>query len=172
MGKVLLIDGDLRRPILAKFLGFDARAPGLSNLLAQTAETGLCIQRFEDAKIDVITAGTTPPDPLQILSSQRFADFIKEHESIYDFILIDSPPVQAVSDALVIAKLVHSIIYVVKAETTPIRAARDSLKRLRKSHTVICGVVLNQLDMKKADRYGDYYAGYYYKHGYGYKEKA
>jgi succinoglycan biosynthesis transport protein ExoP len=171
MGKVLLIDADLRRPSLARFLGFDSRTPGLSNLLAQTTEADLCIQPFEAGKIDIIAAGMPPPDPLQMLSSQRFADFIKEYESGYDFILLDSPPVQAVSDALVIAKLVHSIIFVVKAETTPIRAARESLKRLRKSHTAVCGVVLNQLDMKKADRYGDYYAGYYYKHGYGYKEK-
>ena len=107
-----------------------------------------------------------------MLSSQRFADFVKEYEAIYDFILIDSPPVQAVSDALVISKLVKTMIYVVKAETTPIRAARDSVKRLRKSHAAICGVVLNQLDMEKAGRYGDYYAGYYYKQGYGHKEKA
>ncbi|MCX7113961.1 MAG: polysaccharide biosynthesis tyrosine autokinase [Proteobacteria bacterium] len=172
MGKVLLIDADMRRPSIGKTLGFNSRAPGLSNLLAQTSEPAQCIQKYEDGKIDVIAAGANPPDPLQMLSSQRFADFVKEYEAIYDFILIDSPPVQAVSDALVISKLVKTMIYVVKAETTPIRAARDSVKRLRKSHAAICGVVLNQLDMEKAGRYGDYYAGYYYKQGYGYKEKA
>jgi len=172
MGKVLLIDADMRRPSIGKTLGFNSRAPGLSDLLAQTSESAQCIQKHEDGNIDIIAAGANPPDPLQMLSSQRFADFVKEYEAIYDFILIDSPPVQAVSDALVISKLVKTVIYVVKAETTPIRAARDSVKRLRKSHAAICGVVLNQLDMEKTGRYGDYYAGYYYKQGYGYKEKA
>ncbi len=172
MGKVLLIDADMRRPSIGKTLGFNSRAPGLSDLLAQTSESAQCIQKHEDGNIDIIAAGANPPDPLQMLSSQRFADFLKEYETIYDFILIDSPPVQAVSDALVISKLVKTMIYVVKAETTPIRAARDSVKRLRKSHAAICGVVLNQLDMEKTGRYGDYYAGYYYKQGYGYKEKA
>lgn len=172
MGKVLLIDADMRRPSIAKSLGINSRLPGLSNLLAHTSEPNQCIQHFEEGKIDVLIAGANPPDPLQMLSSQRFAELIEEYQTIYDYILIDSPPVQAVSDALVISKLVKTMIYVVKAETTPVRAAKDGVNRLRKSHAAICGVVLNQLDMEKAGRYGDYYAGYYYKQGYGYKETS
>ena len=172
MGKVLLIDADMRRPSIAKSLGFNTRLPGLSNLLAHTSEPKQCIQHFEEGKIDILASGANPPDPLQMLSSQKFAEFIEEFQTIYDYILIDCPPVQAVSDALVISKLVKTMIYVVKAETTPVRAAKDGVNRLRKSRAAICGVVLNQLDMEKAGRYGDYYAGYYYKQGYGYKEPS
>ncbi|MDD5035707.1 MAG: polysaccharide biosynthesis tyrosine autokinase [Methylococcaceae bacterium] len=166
MQKVLLIDADMRRPSIAKILGFNSRSPGLSDLLAHTSGAEICIQKFERGKLDVICAGAIPPNPLEMLSSQRFSDFIKEYESSYDVVLIDSPPVQAVSDGLMIAKVVNTLIYVVKAESTPVRAAKDGLGRLYKAHAPVCGVVLNHLDTEKASKYGDYYGAYYYQYGY------
>ncbi|WP_372740378.1 GumC family protein [Neptunomonas sp.] len=170
--KVLLIDADLRRPSIAKALGLDRAAAGLSSLVAGTAAIDECIQHFEAGNIDVMPAGIIPPNPSELLSSKRFADVLTQLEGRYDRIIIDTAPSQAVSDALVLAPLVGAMIYVVKSDSTPYQHAKNGLKRLREAHAPVIGVVLNQVDVKKgAKYYGEEYGGYYDVYGYS-SEKA
>ena len=101
MEKVLLIGADMRRPAFHKALGMDKNAVGLSNFVAGTAKLEECIQRHEGGGIDVIGSGTIPPNPLELLSSKRFAKALAALEEKYDRIVIDTAPSQSVSDAMV-----------------------------------------------------------------------
>jgi len=173
MERVLLIDADMRRPSIGKLFDFGAKAPGLSNLVAGTATLEECVHKLEDEGIDVISAGTIPPNPLELLSSARFVKVLDALEKQYDRIVIDTAPCQAVSDALVLSRYTGSMVYVVKADSTPVPQVKAGLKRLAEVDAPVVGVVLNQVNLKKASRYyGEGYSGYYDVYGYGADEKA
>ncbi len=169
--KVLLVDGDLRRPKIGKLTGRDARSPGLADLVAGQAQVSQCVFFDDRAGIHILPAGTVPPNPLELLSSRRFEDVIMKLKEAFDIVLIDSAPLQLVSDAQVISQFASSVIYVVKADSTPYQVAQNGLKKLRRANAPILGVVLNQLDLEKAERYYGEYSGYksykgYKKYGY------
>ena len=180
--KTLLIDSDMRRPRIGKVLGGKASGLllGLSELCAGEAPLDKCIYPIAGTNLQVLPAGRVPPNPLELLASHRFTELIDELSRMFDVILIDSPPTQLVSDAMVLSRLATEVVYVVKADDTPYPLARVGLKRLRRVNAPIVGVVLNQLDVEKADRYYGEYSGYgkrYYgkygkkygkKYGYGY----
>lgn len=162
--KVLLIDADLRRPTLAKNFQFPVGTPGLANLIANTAKLEDCIQ--EVGGIDMLCAGTVPPNPLELLSSQRFAKAMEYLKSKYDRIIIDSPPTQAVSDAIVLSTFADSLIYVIKSDSTAIPLVEKGVGQLLQNNAPVTGIVLNQVDVKKAQKYGYSYGGYYDYYGY------
>ena len=169
--KTLLIDADMRRPAVAKGLDFEQNSLGLSDLVAGTAKLEDCIKLVPGCDLHVITHGTSVPNPLEIILSQRFKDTVTELSKIYEIVIIDSPPVELVSDALVLSKMASGVIYVVKALDTPFQLARKGLMRIRRAEGKILGVVLNHLDFKKAEKYYGEYSGYgkygYDKYGYG-----
>lgn len=169
--KVLLVDGDLRRPKIGKLVGRDSRSPGLADLVAGQAQVSQCVFFDERAGIHLLPAGTVPPNPLELLSSRRFEDVITKLKEAFDIVLIDSAPLQLVSDAQVLSQFSSSVIYVVKADATPYQVAQNGLKKLRRVNASILGVVLNQLDLEKAEKYYGEYSGYrsyrgYRKYGY------
>jgi len=169
--KVLLVDGDLRRPKIAKLVGRDLRAPGLADLVAGQAQVSQCVFFEERSGIHILSSGTVPPNPLELLSSKRFADVISKLKEAFDVVIIDSAPLQLVSDAQVLSQFATSVIYVVKADATPYQVAQNGLKKLRRVGAPLLGVVLNQLDLEKAERYYGEYSGYksyegYKKYGY------
>ena len=169
--KVLLIDGDLRRPKIGKLVGRDARQPGLADLVAGQAQVSQCVFFDERAGIHLLASGTVPPNPLELLSSKRFEDVVTKLREAFDIILIDSAPLQLVSDALVLSRFSSSVVYVVKADSTPYQVAQNGLKKLRRVDASVLGVVLNQLDIERAEKYYGEYSGYksyrgYRKHGY------
>lgn len=170
--KVLLIDADMRRPTVAKTLGIDRGTAGLSEYISGTAQASQVILPIDDTEAKLLPAGHIPPNPLELLLSPKFGHAISRLKELFDVIVIDSPPVQLVSDALIIAQHSTGVIYVVKADDTPHQLARQGLKKLRRSGAPLLGVALNQLDFKRADRYyGEYsgYAKYGYKRYYGSK---
>jgi len=167
MEKVLLIGADLRRPSLSRALGIGSDNLGLTNLVAGTDDLGACIHHIDAANIDVLPCGQIPPNPLELLSSERFARVISKLEGMYDRIVIDSPPVQAVSDALVLSKFAKAVVYVVEADNTHENLVSNGLKRLLEHHAPIAGIVLNKLNVEKAAKYGYDYSGYYDHYGYG-----
>lgn len=166
MEKVLLIDADMRRPTLAKTLGLPRATPGLSNLVAGTADLKDCVRRLPNSTVDVITAGVVPLNPLELLASKRFGQVLQKLSEHYDRILIDSAPTHAVSDAMVLSTYADALVYVVKADDTAAPLAAKGLSRLREVGANITGVVLNQVDVDKTARYGSYYSGYYQNYGY------
>jgi len=167
MEKVILIDADMRRPSIAKDCELLTSAPGLSEIIAGTEDIKDCVHTFEGGGIDLIPAGIVPPNPLELLSSKRFAKLIAQLEEKYDRVIIDSAPTQAVSDSLVISDLCDGVVYVVKADSTTTQVALAGLQRLMRVNAHLVGVVLNQFDSDGAAKYGYYHKGYYDYYGYG-----
>ena len=108
--------------------------------------------------------GDLPPNPLELLLSQRFKEALKRLSEDFEMIIIDSPPVELVSEALVLAPMVTSVAFVVKAMSTPAPLARKSITRLQRAGGNVLGLIVNQLDFKHAQRY----YGEYGAQGYGY----
>lgn len=168
--KVVLIDADMRRPKIGKLIGRDAKAPGLADLVAGHAPINQCVFHHEQAGIHVLPAGTVPPNPLELLSSKRFEEVVAKLREAFDIIVFDSAPLQLVSDSLVLSRHASAVIYVVKADSTPYQVAQNGLKRLSRVGAPVLGVVLNQLDLERAEKYHGEYSGY---RGYkGYKKGA
>ncbi|HYC61717.1 MAG TPA: polysaccharide biosynthesis tyrosine autokinase [Thermoanaerobaculia bacterium] len=168
--RVLLVDADLRRPSVISTLGLDPNKPGLTNLLSGSATFAQCLQRVEGTSLYVIGTGPIPPNPLELILSKRFDALIKALAGTCDFLLVDSPPVHLVSDALVLSKLVTGVLFVVKADSTPYPLVRRCIRALDEVEAKIFGITLNQLDFKKAERYYGAYTGAYDKYG-GYYSK-
>ena len=163
--KVCLIDADMRRPAVAKVLGVDTTSKGLSNLVSGADPTADCLHFNKELGIHIIPSGIVPPNPLELLSSVRFAEAMRWLEDSFDVVIIDSPPLQLVSDPLILSQFAHSVIYVVKADSTPYQVVLGGLERLRDAKAHVLGIVINQIDREKADRYYGY--GKYSAYGYG-----
>lgn len=168
--RVVLVDGDMRRPSIGKLFGREPNAPGLSSLVAGSTPPAECMFRIGDTELYVIPSGPIPPNPLELLLSKRFEETLHRLHELSDMVIIDSPPVQLVSDSMVIGRHCGGLVFVVKADDTPYQVARNAVKRLRQAQAPIIGVALNQLDFQRADRYYGEYTGhskYGYKRYYG-----
>ena len=169
MEKTLLIDCDMRRPSVAKKLGLAPNVPGLSNAVAYPDMLDECIQSRPELGIDVISAGPIPPNPLELLGSKNFREILDTLRGRYQRIIIDSAPMQAVSDALYLSTLVDGVVYVVKADATKDKLAQDGLGKLDNNNARVLGVVLNQVNVEREAKYADSYSGYYDVYGYSSK---
>ena len=163
----LLIDADMRRSQAGKALGLPPGSKGLSNLVAGTASIEECVVGVKDSKLLVMPVGDLPPNPLELLLSQRFKEVLAQLSERFEMIIIDSPPVELVSEALVLAPMATSVAFVVKAMSTPAPLARKSIMRLQRAGGNILGVVVNQLDFDHAQRYYGEYGAYGSYGGYG-----
>ncbi|MHC8314016.1 GumC family protein [Pseudomonas sp. LB3P31] len=174
--RVLLIDADMRQPTLSLNFDFPPENPGLANVIAGTARLEDCIRTV--GNLDMLPAGSlalSPLDPFDaprlpsaqepygsahrppaqdLLSSPRLGRMLQALKGRYQHIIIDSPPAEMVSDALLLAKHADSVIYVVKAESTPVAQVQKGLAVLQQSQAPVFGVVLNQVDLRKARKYG------------------
>ncbi|WP_321325746.1 polysaccharide biosynthesis tyrosine autokinase [Thiomicrorhabdus sp.] len=163
--KVLLIEADMRRPNIARSFGLPPGTPGLANLIAGTATQEEAIQSLYGG-IDTMVAGVVPPNPLELLSTEKFKRTLQELSVEYDRIIIDSPPVQAVSDALLLSTFADAVLYVVKAESTSKDLVKKGIGKLLQHRAPMQGTILNQVDIKKAKKHGYGYDGYYDYYGY------
>ena len=164
--KTLIFDADLRRPSTKKIFGYDHRAPGMSELLAENAVFKDIVHKVEGTNLHIITAGAIPPDPLDMLASKKFRLLLDELAKRYDRIIIDSPPVSLVSDAVLLSSFVDAVIFVTKADDTNSRIVESSVSKLRQSNANIIGAVLNNVDIRKMSKYYGYGYGKYYGSGY------
>jgi capsular exopolysaccharide synthesis family protein len=157
--KVLFLDGDLRRTSASNFFGL-LKAQGLVDVLAGSADPQDVITYIEDAKLWVLPAGSKTRTPADLLASDRMKTFLAQCRNSFDCIVIDSPPVGPVVDALVISHLADSIVYVVRWAHTARELVQQSMERL--PGTKIAGTVFNQVNEKAAQKYGKYAYQYYY----------
>lgn len=157
MEKVLLIEADMRHPTVAKNLDLDPYRPGLSNLLAKTHQINECIVRDKNVKLDILTSGISPANPLAFLSMKRFDMLIKVFGNFYDRIVIETPPVNAVSDAVIISRLVDSVLYVVHGTKTKREQITSGLRMLKQAKAPIEGIVINQSESIDTSRYQSKY---------------
>ncbi|GGP90048.1 GumC family protein [Shewanella ulleungensis] len=171
MEKVLIIDADLRKSSLGLRFGLPTYQPGLANVLSGTESIEHCIVKEVKHNVDVMPAGAVPLNPQELLASSQFAELLTELKTQYSKIIIDTPPVHAVSDALIITSLCDATVLVVKAAHTRSEAIKLTLAKLNQARSKVFGVVLNQFNTKDAARYqGDY--GYYQAYGAEYASKT
>ena len=163
--RTLLIDADMRRSQAGRALGLTGVQKGLTNLVAGNAAAEDCIYPVKDSKLLVLPVGDMPPNPLELLLSQRFKEALKVLSEEFEMIVIDSPPVELVSEALVLAPMATGVAFVVKAMSTPAPLARKSITRIQRAGGNILGLVVNQLDFKHAKRYYGEYGGSSYDYG-------
>jgi capsular exopolysaccharide synthesis family protein len=161
--RVLLIDADMRRPSLHKAL----RLPndkGLSNLLVGESRMREVVQRTGDPNLLVITAGRTPPNPSELLGSDRMKAFVQQLGiGPFDWVIIDTPPVLAVTDAVILAPIVSGITFVLGAEMTRWRLAERAIETLLSGHPKSISAVLNRVDFDRNRYYYSRYYGHQYK---------
>jgi succinoglycan biosynthesis transport protein ExoP len=170
--RVLLIDADMRRPGLHKTIGLHNET-GLSHLLVGQARVREVVQRTSEPNLVVITAGRTPPNPSELLSSERMNSFLANLATgPFDWVIVDTPPVLAVTDAVIIAPRVSGVVFVVGSEMTRRVHAERALETLQSGRPRSIGVVLNRVDFNRNKYYYSRYYGYQYKSYYGQTQGA
>jgi len=159
--KVLLIDADLRRPKLTKLLKGNNDAT-LAELFAgqKTAEEVLNVDA--ESGLHFICGRAGMPNPQDMLASQHMRDFVRSVSAHYDLVIIDSPPVFAASDSLVLSRIVDATVFVVRWEQTPRQVVIGALKQLQSVGGNIAGLVLSRVNVKKHAKFGYGDHGYYY----------
>ena len=168
--KTLLIEADMRRPGIRRLLGMEPSHAGLSEYVSGNMGIEQCIFPVNGSTLSVLHSGTVPLNPLEMLSSQRFADAMRSLQETFEVIVVDSPPTQLVSDAMVLSRFATAVLFVVRADRTPYTLARRSILRMHGINAPVLGAVLNQFDVEKALKYHRDYSGleaHYYR-GYGY----
>ncbi len=154
--KVLVIDCDMRRPYTHTFFNIP-NSTGLSTYLSGSTDKNL-IKQIPGEPISLITSGPIPPNPAELLQSKRMKTLVDEMLKSYDFILLDSPPVQRVTDSLTLSSFVDGVLLVTRSGKTTYDALQSGLKKMSDIHAPILGIVLNGL--KKTKKSSGYY-GYY-----------
>ncbi len=170
--RVLLIDADMRRPGLHHTIGVE-NVVGLSDLLVGQARVRDAVQRTTEPNLVVISAGRTPPNPSELLGSERMTSFLANLASgPFDWVIIDTPPVLAVTDAVILAPHVSSVVFVIGSEMTRRVHAERALETLRTSRPRSIAAVLNRVDFDRNKYYYSRYYGYQYKSYYGDSSQA
>ncbi len=156
--KILLIDADMRAPMQYRIFNMDKKLPGLSELLSGIEESDAPLLRSTEKEgLHVLLAGLTPPNPSELILSNRFEQYLKKWRMEYDAIFIDFPPVGIVTDTLAIHQLVTGYIFVVRSDRCDSRKVSAALDAMEKVNAKILGIVLNDLDAKS------YGGGYSYR---------
>lgn len=157
--RTLLIDGDLRRPRIHDVFGQD-QEPGLSNVLVGDGKLAAAVRSTAVDNLSVLPAGHIPPNPAELLGSRKYDELITGLKSQFQWIIVDAPPVMAVTDASVLAHGSGGVVFVIGAEMTSRPGARAALDQLASAKARLVGVVLNRVNVQ---RHSYYYAPYYRK---------
>jgi Mrp family chromosome partitioning ATPase len=139
----------------------------LLSKLCQSKDVALSKIGGQETDLHTVSCGTLPPNPLELLSSAQFKDLLAQLRTRFKYIVIDSPPILAVSDAVVLGQMADSIIFSIKAEATTVKMAREALSRLQKGSVKVTGAVLTQAVPHRMSYYGKHY--YHTSNYYGYK---
>jgi polysaccharide biosynthesis transport protein len=166
--RVVLVDADMRKPRIHSVFNVKADV-GLSSLLTGTASLKDAIQESLVPNLFIIPCGLIPPNPVELIASTRFRQFLELLPQYFDYVIVDSPPISSVSDARPLSSMCDATIVVIKAFSTSRHHASSAAEHLRQSHAHIVGVVLNDLDVRTD---GSYYSYYNSKYAYSYAPKT
>ena len=165
--RVMLIDADMRRPGLHRTMGLTNEV-GLSHVLSGQARVREAVQRTSDPNLYVMTAGRTPPNPSELLSSSRMRSLVATlRDGPFDWVIIDTPPVLAVTDAVIVAPYVSGLVFVVGSEMTRRTHVERAVEMLQTGRPNIIGAVLNRVDLNRNKYYYSRYYGYQARGYYG-----
>ncbi|MFH4412214.1 GumC family protein [Vibrio diabolicus] len=151
MEKVLIIDCDLRRPSIAKRFGIAESSPGLTHILTMDTPIKDCVTHIEEANLDVLPAGLIPPNPQELLASDRFKKLLEHFQNKYDRIIIDTPPLLSVSDALILGQYANGLITVIRSESTKSSLVNLALSKQIQHSVPSLGVLITQAKTKEGE---------------------
>jgi len=161
--RVMLVEADLRRPRITRYLGLVGGA-GLSNVLAGTAELGEVTQPWGDGKLSVLAAGPMPPNPSEMLGSAQMRSLLQSLRETHDYVVIDTPPLLPVTDAAVLSVLADGCVVTTRCGVTRREQLAEAAATLSRIDAKLLGVVLNRVPQA-----GALARGYGYGYGYGYR---
>jgi capsular exopolysaccharide synthesis family protein len=168
--RTVLIDSDLRKPRIHK--SFDLNnSRGLTNLIIGDATVDDVVQPTNVENLYVLPSGPIPPNPSELLGRERMTEILDELRTRFDRVLLDTPPIGAVTDAAVLGRIVDSVILVVHAGKTRKKLIERGLEQLSQIDVDVSGIVLNNLRIGRKRYYPGYYHYYYYSSYYGADEK-
>ena len=171
--KVLLLEADLRRPSIPSKLGI-TRIPGLTNLLVSRWDYKEVVQHCPEApNLDIIASGDIPPNPSELLSSNRMEQLMQELTKDYDYIIMDLPPVTVVSDAVAVSKVLDGVVVVVRGEVSDKKMLAEAIRLLKLVNVRVLGFVYRDSaeGSKKYSSYKKKYRSKYYNRYYSHNEK-
>ena len=154
--KVLLMDADMRRPALARLL-VEKAAPGLSNVLAGLASVEDAIRESVYPNLDILFSGDIPPNPSELLGSEEMSKMLDALSEKYDYILVDTPPINMVTDACVVASILDGVLYLVRQNKTEKDSVRRGINQLELTGAKLLGFVMNGIDEENDKRYSSEY---------------
>jgi capsular exopolysaccharide synthesis family protein len=160
--RVLLIDADMRRPRVHEIME-KRQEPGLSNVLTGDKKISDAIVEIDKTGLSVLPAGHIPPNPAELLGSQRFEDLLTALKGHFSWVIVDTPPVMAVTDAPIVAHIADGVLFVVGSEMTSVSVAATAVEQLVNADARMVGAVLNRVDLAN----NGYYYSQYYRREYG-----
>ena len=166
-GRVLLVDTDMRRPRLHRSFGVGNQA-GISTVIVGKIALEDAIKHTDVPNLDVLTCGPVPPNPSELLHTDRFAAVLADCAKLYDRVILDSPPTSAVTDPAVLGNLVDGVILIIKAGETTRDSAIHARRQLMSAKARVVGVVVNAIDFSNPAYGYEYYYRNYYRYGYTY----
>lgn len=158
--KVILIDCDLRKPSIHKKMGI-TNSTGLTNILVQNVKKQECIFKTTVDNLFILTSGPIPPNPAELLGTKKMRDFIEELKLEFDLVLIDAPPVLAVTDAQILSTMADGVIFVASYGEAQKNAVVDAKLSIDKVGGKVLGIVFNKVPEEANGYYTKYYKGYY-----------
>ena len=160
--KVLVIDGDLRRPTIHKHLNIP-KSPGLSDLIVGRSQASTVIQTSRYRGLHIIPCGYVAPNPAELLGSSAMSEIVAALKKLYDWVLIDSPPILAMADTPILCRVADGLIIVVAAEATSRPALQRAVDQVASVGGKVIGAVLNKVDLQRNSYYYSHYYGEYYR---------
>lgn len=169
--KVILIDADMRKPTQRRLWNVEKNT-GLCDFLANIGQ--LEVARVDELPLWIVCTGTMPPNPSELLASDRMKDFINACSERYDYVIIDTPPINTVADAQIVSTYVDGVLLVARSGRTTADGLNMAIDSIKRAGGNLCGVVLNGLNMKSVKysyryKYGDKYS---YKYTYSSQDDA
>ena len=161
--KVLIIDADLRKPVLHRMLKVDNKS-GLSTAIIDVTPFSSSVKSNVIPNLDLLTSGPTPPNPSELLATQNFRKIIEQVEKMYDYIIIDTPPINVVSDCMVMSDIIGGILLVLRYKKTTYNDVSEAMNTVKLANANMLGFIINDVNLKGLNTY---YRSYYaYKDNY------
>ena len=170
--KVVLVDCDLRKPVLHRYLKAGHNVKGVSNVLSNQCTLDEALHELKEMNLTFLPAGTPPPNPSEMLSQPQMQAMVNTLREKFDVVIFDAPPVSVVTDAAVIGRYVDGAVFVVRSDFAPADAVRGAVKKLQDAGVRVLGSVLTRYDMKKALKGSAYAYSYSYNYNYSNSQSA
>ena len=166
IGSVLLVETDIRRPSVLTLISKDeAKRPGFSDLIQGNTEFSDTIVNIPGSQIDLLTSGSRRSDLTDLTTPIQLKEFFDELKKTYDYVILDTPPIQPVSDTLFISQATDHNIIIARSKFTKLAGIKSAIKKLKNVNVNVDGLIFNDLDTSKTSYYGYYqYGGYYRKY--------